>query len=36
MHTNNVISFAQLGFRKNKYTGTAIYTLTNHILEALE
>jgi hypothetical protein len=36
MHTNNLISFAQFGFRKNSNTEIAIYTLTNHILETLE
>jgi hypothetical protein len=36
MHTYNLISFAQFGFRENSNTETAIYTLTNHILEALE
>jgi hypothetical protein len=36
MHTNNLISFAQFGFRENSNTETTIYTLDKHILETLE
>jgi hypothetical protein len=36
MYVNNLISVAQFGFRENSNTETAIYTLTNHILETLE
>jgi hypothetical protein len=34
--TNNIIASKQFGFRENRNTETAIYTLTNHILKALE
>ncbi|PNF22769.1 hypothetical protein B7P43_G06670 [Cryptotermes secundus] len=36
LHTNNLISSAQFGFRENRSTESAIYALTNHILETLE
>jgi hypothetical protein len=34
--TNNLITSAQFGFMENKSTETAIYSVTNHILETLE
>jgi hypothetical protein len=34
--TNNIIASEQFGFRENRNTETAICTLTNHILKALE
>jgi hypothetical protein len=36
IHTNNLFSPAQFGFMENRSMKTAIYSLTNHILETLE
>ena len=36
IYTNNIITSEQFGFRENRNTETAIYTLTNYILQTLK